>query len=124
MSVWEVFWLIIMSFLFVAYLMVLFSIIADLFRDRDTSGVVKALWMVSLIILPLITAVLYLILRGNSMADRATAHAVRARDAQDTYIRDVAGTNSVSQIADAKKLLDAGTITTKEFDQIKHTALT
>ncbi|MFE3446093.1 PLDc N-terminal domain-containing protein [Nocardia sp. NPDC059180] len=123
MSVWDVFWLIIMSFAFVAYLILLFTIITDLFRDRQTSGWAKAIWVVFLFILPLITSLVYLIVRGNSMAERANAEADRVQAATDTYIKQTAGTNSAAQIADAKQLLDDGTISPDEFDRLKAKAL-
>ena len=65
MSFWDIVWFIFISFAFVAYLMVMFSILSDLFRDRDTSGIVKAVWVVALIFLPFLTSLLYLIIRGT-----------------------------------------------------------
>ncbi|MGV9662903.1 SHOCT domain-containing protein [Nocardia niigatensis] len=123
MPVWDVFWLIIMSFAFAAYLILLFTIISDLFRDRDTSGWVKALWVLFLFVLPLITSLVYLIVRGGGMAQRSAAAQDRVREAQETYIRETAGTNPSAQIADAKKLLDEGTLTQAEFDRLKAKAL-
>ena len=123
MPVWDVFWLIIMSFAFVAYLILLFTIITDLFRDQNTSGWVKAIWVVFLFVLPLITSLVYLIVRGGGMAHRSAGAAQQARDAQDAYIKQVAGTSSAAQIADAKQLLDNGTITAEEFERLKHKAL-
>jgi hypothetical protein len=46
----------------------LFSIVGDLFRDPDTSGVVKAVWLVALLFFPLITALVYVVARGSGMA--------------------------------------------------------
>ncbi|MFC4125677.1 SHOCT domain-containing protein [Nocardia rhizosphaerae] len=123
MSFWEVLWLIIVSFAFVAYLLMLFLIIGDLFRDRETSGWVKAVWIVCLLFFPLITAVVYLIFRGQGMAERSSAEAAQLKQAQDSYIRETAGTSPAAQIADAKKLLEEGSITQAEFDQLKSKAL-
>ena len=67
MSFWDVVWIIFISFAFVAYLMVMFSILGDLFRDRDTSGFAKAVWVIALIFLPLLTSLVYLIVRGKGM---------------------------------------------------------
>ena len=75
MSFWDVVWFICISFAFLAYLMVLFAILADLFRDRYTSGVVKAIWVVALIFLPLLSALVYLITRGGDMAERELSYA-------------------------------------------------
>jgi len=125
MSFWDVVWFIFISFAFVAYLMVLFSILSDLFRDRDTSGVVKAIWVVALIIFPLLTSLVYLIVRGSGMTDRSLQAAERQRVQQEAYIRDVAQkpSSAADQIAQAKALLDAGVISQAEYDTLKHKAL-
>ena len=116
---WEFFWFIFVCFAFVAYLTVLFSIITDLFRDRDTSGWVKAIWIFFLFFVPFLSALIYLIVNSDGMAKRSMAAAQQVKHAQDTYIRDVAGQSPAQQIADAKALLDSGTITDAEFQAIK-----
>ena len=123
MSFWDGIWFIIVSFLFIAYLMVLFNIIADLFRDRTVGGGMKAVWIICLIFFPFITALIYLITRGKSMADRQVAEVQEAQAAMDQHIRSVAGTSPTDQIAQAKGLLDSGAITQQEFDAIKAKAL-
>lgn len=123
MSFWEVIWLIIVSFAFVAYLLMLFMIIGDLFRDHKTSGWMKALWIVCLLIFPFLTALVYLIVRGQGMAERSSVEAAKIQQAQDSYIKETAGTNPAAQIADAKRLLDAGSITQAEYEQLKAKAL-
>ncbi len=123
MSVWDVLWVIIVSFAFVAYLMLMFMIITDLFRDRSTSGWVKALWVLCLILFPLLTGLVYLIFRGDGMTHRTAQAQQQARAEADDYIKQAAGTNSAAQIADGKKLLDAGAITEAEFQQLKAKAL-
>ncbi|APA98074.1 SHOCT domain-containing protein [Nocardia seriolae] len=123
MSFWEFIWFLILSFLFIAYLMVLFAIFADLFRDRETSGWVKALWVVFLLIMPFLGALVYLISRGNDMAGRSATDMVRREEATQDYIRQVARTDTATQLADAKKLLDQGVLTEDEFAQVKRTVL-
>lgn len=124
MSFWEIVWFIVISFAFVAYLMVMFSIITDLFRDRDASGFEKAAWVVALIILPFFSALIYLIAKGRDMNERSGQTAQQMREQQDTYIREVAGKASpADQIATAKTLLDHGDITPAEFDTLKAKAL-
>ena len=83
MSFWEALWLVVVSFAFVAYLLLLFFIIGDLFRDKQTSGWVKALWVVLLFVLPLLTALVYLIVRGRGMEERAAVEAQQAEAAQE-----------------------------------------
>ncbi|MCC8929186.1 SHOCT domain-containing protein [Rhodococcus sp. BGS-1C] len=122
-SFWDFLWLIIVSFAFIAYLMVLFSIIGDLFRDHKSSGWVKAIWVFFLIVAPFLTALIYLIAKGDGMSKRQVAAMQEAKDEQDQYIRQVAGRTSAEEIAHAKTLLDKGTITEEEFGQLKAKAL-
>jgi H+/Cl- antiporter ClcA len=124
MSFWDVIWFIIISFAFIAYLMVLFNIIVDLFRDHQVSGLAKALWMIALIIFPFLTAIVYLIARGGGMAERQGRDFQQAKESQDAYIKSVAGTSPTTEIANAKQLLDSGAITQQEYDSIKAKALT
>jgi hypothetical protein len=124
MSFWDVVWFIFISFALMAYLMVLFSIIGDLFRDREASGLVKAAWMIALIFLPFLTALVYLIVRGGGMAERSMRSAEAMRQQQDAYIREVAGkATPADQIAQAKALLEAGAISEPEFESLKAKAL-
>jgi predicted ferric reductase len=120
----DFFWLLIWSFFFVMYLMILFHIIGDLFRDKELSGWWKALWMIALIIVPFLTAFIYLIARGRGMAERQAGEMRQAQEATDSYIQQVAGrSNPTDQIATAKNLLDQGTINQTEFDRLKASAL-
>lgn len=99
MSFWNIVWFIIISFFFVAYLMVMFSIIADVFRDRGTHGWQKAVWIAALPFFPVLTALIYLIARGAGMAERS------------------ARTGSpVDELAKAKALLDAGALSPTESE--------
>ena len=122
-SFWDIIWWFLWIFAFTAYLFALFAIIADLFRDHRLNGWAKAIWMVFLIFVPFLTALVYLIARGGGMAERSSAEARRARDAADAYIQQVAGSSPSEEIAKAKALLDAGTITNAEYDLIKAKAL-
>ena len=124
MSFSDFFWLLIWSFFLVCYLMVLFQIIGDLFRDKDLSGWWKALWIIFLIIFPFLAAVIYLIARGRGMAERQAGAVQSAQTATDQYIQSVASRgNPTEQIASAKTLLDNGTISQDEFDKLKQKAL-
>lgn len=125
---WNTFWMFLWStiviFAFVAYLMILFTILLDLFwRDRTTSGMVKAIWVVGLVVLPYLTALVYLISRGKGMAERAVNQATSEQQRAENYIREVAGRSPAQEIAEAKKLLDDGALTQAEFDQLKAGAL-
>lgn len=123
-STWDFLWHFLIIFAWIAYLLVLFQILTDLFwRDHETSGVVKAIWTFFLILLPWLTAVAYLVFRGQGMAKRAHDAAVAAKQQTDDYIRQAAGRSPAEEIAHAKELLDAGTITESEYDSLKAKAL-
>lgn len=120
----DFFWILIWSFFLVCYLMILFQIIGDLFRDKELSGWWKALWIIALIFVPFLSALIYLIARGRGMAERQAGEMRQAQAATDSYIQEVAGrSNPADQIATAKNLLDQGTITQTEFDRLKAAAL-
>jgi uncharacterized membrane protein len=123
MSFWDIIWFIVVSFAFVAYLMVMFNIIFDLFRDRSTSGWVKAVWIFCLVFFPFITAIVYLITRGSGMAERHATQYAEARAAQDDYIRSVSQASAADQIDKAKSLLDSGAINQAEYEALKAKAL-
>ena len=123
-STWDFLWHFLIIFAWIAYLLVLFQILGDLFwRDHSTSGFVKAIWVVILIVFPWLGALVYLIARGRGMGERARAAAEAAKRETDDYIRQAAGRSPAQEIADAKGLLEAGSITQAEFDALKAKAL-
>lgn len=124
MSFWDIVWFILISFAFVAYLMVMFAVIGDLFRDPEASGFEKAVWIIALIFLPFLTLVVYLIAKGNDMGARQARSVEQMREQQDAYIRQVASSTApAEQIAQAKSMLDSGTITPAEYERLKEKAL-
>ncbi len=124
MDFWDFLWLLFWTYIFVAYLMLLFHIFGDVFRDRDLGGFAKALWVIFLIVAPFLSVLIYLIARGRGMAERQAGAARQAQAETEQYIQSVASTpNSADQIASAKALLDDGTITQVEYDRLKEKAL-
>jgi hypothetical protein len=116
------FWLLVWAFVFACYLIVLFQIIVDLFRDEDMSGWWKAVWIVFLIIVPFLSALIYVIARGRGMAERHAA-AKGPREEPYTPPAIIHMSSPTDQIASAQTLLDQGAITQAEFDQLKQKAL-
>ncbi|HSO89700.1 MAG TPA: PLDc N-terminal domain-containing protein [Arthrobacter sp.] len=112
-------------FIWISALMVWFRCLFDLFGDSTLSGWAKAGWAILLVFLPWIGAIIYLIARGRSMADRQMAIIADQQAAQQKYIQQVAGKSAspASQIADAKSLLDSGAINQAEFESLKAKAM-
>jgi hypothetical protein len=121
----DILWWSLTVFVFVAYLMALFSIITDLFRDRALNGFAKAVWLLFLVFLPFLTALAYLIFRGKGMGERSAQQAAAAQNATEDYVRSLAGSAATptDEIERAKRLLDAGAITDAEFASLKQAAL-
>lgn len=115
---WQAFWLVVEAFFFVAYLVVLFHVVRDLFRDPELGGGAKAVWLVFLLALPLVAALVYLVARGRGMARRQQEAVDAAREMGAAELRR-AGATVAQQIHIAKGLLDAGAITPAEFEQLK-----
>ena len=120
---WDLVWLIFSSFIFISYLIILFQIVVDLFRDPELGGGSRAIWIIGLIFLPVFTAILYVLSRGRSMSERQRASVQKARSETENYIREVAGKSPADQIATVKSLLDAGSITQEEYAKLKAKAL-
>ena len=105
MGFWDFLLWIFWVFVFVAYLMVVFSIIADIFRDHALNGWLKAIWILFLIFVPFLTALIYLIARGSGMQKRSLAQAQEIRDAILAFRRDgkfaVAFAETFGELGDA-----------------------
>ena len=120
----DVFWTILVFFAWVAWLMILFRILGDIFRRHDVSGWGKAAWLVFVIVLPFLGVLIYLIANGNEMAKRDVEHADAARAELDDYVKSVAAPGgAAAEIDKAKQLLDSGAITQAEFEALKAKAI-
>ena len=120
----QVMWTMFVFFAWVLFFWLLFIVFGDLFRRHDISGWGKAGWTIFVIVLPFLGIFVYLIAEGKGMGERNVQQAQTAQADMDAYVRSVAGSGSpTDQIAQAKQLLDTGTITQAEFDQIKARAL-
>lgn len=120
----EVFWTMLIFFAFVIWIWILITVLIDIFRRHDTSGFAKVLWIIFIIVLPYLGVFVYLIVEHKGMTERAIKQQEAAQSQMDKYVQSVAAqTDPAEQIAKAKGLLDAGTISQAEFDQIKRKAL-
>ena len=121
---WTFFWAMLEFFFLIIWLMILFHILFDLFRDKSESGVSKTLWCIFLIFVPFLAVLIYLIVRGGGMAERDRAYQMESKRQFDEYVQQQAGAgSSADQIAKAKELLDKGAINQAEYDKLKTKAL-
>jgi hypothetical protein len=118
----EFLWAMIVFFAWLAWIWIAITCFIDIFRRHDIGGWGKALWIVFIIVLPFLGVLVYLIAQHDGMRERSVKQAQEQQAAFDKYVKDTAG-GSAAEIAKAKELLDAGTITQEEFDAIKARAL-
>jgi predicted PurR-regulated permease PerM len=116
----NIFWTMLLLFVWIAWIWILFTIIIDLFRRHDIGGVAKALWLILLIVVPFFGVLVYVLAEGSKMTERH----VTEHHQFDQYAQGVASSSGASaEIEKAKQLLDSGAITAEEFEQIKRKAL-
>jgi Phospholipase_D-nuclease N-terminal/Short C-terminal domain len=119
-----VFWSMMVFFIWVAWFMLLFRVIGDVFRRRDVGGGSKVLWLIFVILAPFLGVFVYLIANNQEMAERSAGRANAQRQQFDEYVQATAGSGgAATEIDKAKQLLDGGAITQSEFDAIKQKAL-
>jgi ABC-type transport system involved in cytochrome bd biosynthesis fused ATPase/permease subunit len=118
----NVFWTIFEFFLWVIWIWILIMVFIDIFRSHDLSGWAKALWFLFVLFIPLIGVLVYLIVRGGSMHERAAAQA-RHQDAEfRQYVQQAAASTPAStadQLSKLADLRDRGVISAEEFDREK-----
>lgn len=106
-------------FFFVIWIWILITILTDLFRDHETSGWVKAVWVLFLVFIPFLTALIYLIARGSGMRDRTIKAQAEAKQHFDSYVREQAHTAPADELHKLNELKEKGAISTEEFDRAK-----
>jgi len=120
---WYYFWSIAWTFVAIAYLMLVVFVFADILRDRTMSGWAKAGWTVFLILFPFPTALVYLIVRGDSMERRELERQRAIEQRADEYLMKAVGKTPADRIATVKKLLDDGAIDQAEYQRLKSMVL-
>ena len=114
------FWTIVEIFLWVIWIWILIYVFIDIFRSRDLSGGAKALWFIFVLFIPLIGVLVYLIVRGSSMHERAVQQAQQQDREFRAYVQDAASSgSSADQLAKLADLRDRGVISADEFAREK-----
>jgi hypothetical protein len=106
-------------FFFVIWIWVVIAILMDIFRDHDMSGWGKAIWVFFLIVLPPLTALVYLIARGSGMRERALKDQAESQKQFEQYVRDTAGSSSVDELHKLDQLKQSGGVTDEEYNKLK-----
>ena len=120
----DIFWTMLVFFMWVIWLWILITVLMDLFRRHDISGWAKAAWTLFVIVLPFLGVLIYVATQGGRMAERRASEIRESQASFDDYVRNVAAVSGPSdQIAKGKELLDSGAIDQAEFEMLKRKAL-
>jgi hypothetical protein len=111
----DIFWSIFWVFLMVAWIWVVISVLADVFRSRDITGLAKALWVLFIIVIPWLGVLAYIIARGDRMEQNRMDAAKRVEDAQRDYVRALVGSSPATELEKLADLKQAGILTEDEF---------
>jgi hypothetical protein len=106
-------------FFFVIWIWILITILSDLFRDHELSGWWKAVWVLFLVFIPFLTALIYLIARGNGMRERALKAQAEAKHHMDTYIQQQAHSSPADELHKLNELKQKGALSDEEFEKAK-----
>ena len=118
----ELFWTVLWLFFLFMFIWVFVALVSDIFRDHELSGWGKAAWLVLLIVFPLVGSLIYLIVRGKSMAERSAAAQKHAQAEFDSYVRQAAsssGDSSVDDLARLAELRSNGHLSDEEYETMK-----
>jgi cytochrome bd-type quinol oxidase subunit 2 len=119
-GVLQVFFSIIFFFLMLSAIMLVFRVVVDIFRDHQSSGGSKVLWVLFVIVAPFLGAFVYIVVKGKDMAGREVAQLEAQQAAAQQYIREAAGTASpVDELHRLADLKDRGVIDDAEFAALK-----
>ncbi len=122
-NVWNIVWLLFWGFALIAYLLTLFTVVGDLFRDRTVSGWAKAVRVLFFFFVPFLTVLVYLLVRGGGMAERQAYREHYVQETTEEYLRHLGGHSASDEIAKAHALRESGVITDEEFTAMKSHAL-
>jgi ABC-type multidrug transport system fused ATPase/permease subunit len=121
MPILDIFWTMLVFFLFVIWIWILITVFADIFRNHEMNGGVKALWVIFVIFLPFLGVLVYIIANGHKMQERAMASAAAQEKMNRQYIQEAAGTapSAADELTKLKGLHDSGVLTDAEFNAQK-----
>ena len=123
MPLLNLFWTMLIFFMWVIWIWLLITVFIDIFRDKNLNGFAKAIWVLFVVVVPFLGVLIYLIARGDSMHERQAAQVSQQIEAQNQYIRSVSGGGSADELEKLAKLHRDGVLTDEEFAAQKAKAL-
>jgi hypothetical protein len=120
----DLFWTMLIFFVWITWFWLLITVFGDVFRRRDIGGGKKTLWLIFVILVPFLGVFIYLMVNNQGMTERKIGEVQAQQQQFDEYVQTVATPGgAAAEIEKAKQLLDSGAITQAEFDALKQKAL-
>lgn len=116
------FWTMLIWFLWIAWLILLFRVFVDIFRNDEMRGVAKALWSLFVLIVPFLGVFVYILAHGDSMTKRDIDQARQRQADFEAYVRETAGSGgggAADELTKLADLRDRGVISDEEFASAK-----
>lgn len=114
----DVFWYLLVLFLWIMFFWIFITVVADIFRRDDIGGWSKALWLVLIIVLPFLGILIYVIARP-----RMTAQDVRMMTQAEAAQQAAAGVSTADELAKLKDLHTQGVLSDTEYESLKQKAI-
>jgi hypothetical protein len=117
----NLFWTMLLLFLWVFWIFLLFRIVIDVFRSDDLSGLGKAGWTILLLFLPYLGVFIYVIARGTGMQRRDVGQ-MRAANQEmraDDRSASASASSAAGELTKLADLRDHGVLTDAEFQTQK-----
>jgi predicted PurR-regulated permease PerM len=116
----DLFWTMLMIFIFIVWIFILFQVIVDIFSSHDLHGFAKAVWLIFIIFLPFLGVLIYLIFRGHKMQEHQLHRAQAQQQQFDAYVKQTAGgASTADELAKLADLKAKGAINDADYEAAK-----
>ena len=120
----QVLWSIVWLSVFALQIFLIIMVFGEVVQARYLSGWAKAMWTVAIIFLPYLGILIYLIVRGGGMSDRAMAQAKQQQESMNSYIRETsAPSSSADELTKLAELHANGKLDDAEYASAKSKVL-
>ena len=114
LSFWDVVWSMVVFFFWFMFIWIFIQVFADIFRRNDLSGGSKAIWLLVLVVLPLLGALIYMMMRP-----KVTAQDVQMMAQSEAAVKAAGGVSTADELAKLTQLRDSGALTIPEYEALK-----
>lgn len=116
----NIFWTILIVMIWIMWIFIVIRVVIDIFSNSDMGGFSKAIWFLFVVFFPIFGVLMYLIVHGGRMHERANQQQQQADDQFKAYVREAAGSGGAAdELAKLAELKKQGVITDADFEKGK-----